>query len=618
MVYELLKGKNLKEILKANKNTKLLPEYSDRKAWANLPEDTKQHFKKSAGILKNKQYGILPASFYIEFTKTGNRSIYENVYFERREDLMMLTIAECIFEEGEFIDKIIDLVWAICEETSWVPSAHNNKGEIPDIEHEIYVDLFAAETGSAISWVYYFLGNIIEQTSPTVKRRMEIEVDRRILTPYLQYNHFWYMGLESDRPVNNWNPWINSNVITAFYVFEKDINRLTLGIEKTIKTIDAFIKTYHSDGACDEGPGYFGVAGASLFDYLEILSVMTNNQINVYENELLKNMARYIYRVYIGNGYFVNFADGSSRAGAPSKLLARVGEAVGDDNLTGFANEIPDKANKKNSGFVSIHYCIYRTVKSLFQKEDKNKNFTPPKTHWFDGTEILIARDSEGSASGMFIAAKGGHNDESHNHNDVGHFILYSDGKPVIIDIGVETYTQKTFSSERYDIWTMQSRYHNLPEINGFNQSEGRNFHASDVCYNHDNNNTVLSMQLKNAYPDNAEIESYKRKFVFEHGKSFTVHDKYSLKKYIAPLVFNLMCLNKPEIDGNIINLGENTEMFYDNKIFSASVEEIELTDSRLKHDWQANYLYRIQLTEITKPEINKENEIILLFKNRK
>ena len=82
---------------------------------------------------------------------------------------------------------------------------------------------------------------------------------------------------------------------------------------------------------------------------------------------------------------------------------------------------------------------------------------------------------------GFYLAAKGGHNAESHNHNDVGNFIVYADGRPVLIDAGVGTYTAKTFSPQRYEIWTMQSAYHNLPTINGFLQKDGRQFRAENV-----------------------------------------------------------------------------------------------------------------------------------------
>jgi hypothetical protein len=67
--------------------------------------------------------------------------------------------------------------------------------------------------------------------------------------------------------------------------------------------------------------------------------------------------------------------------------------------------------------------------------------------------------------------------------NKPGNFIMYADGKPVLIDLGIETYTAKTFSSRRYEIWTMQSGFHNLPTINGVEQKDGRPYAARGVSF---------------------------------------------------------------------------------------------------------------------------------------
>ncbi|WP_092282222.1 hypothetical protein [Caldicoprobacter faecalis] len=53
----------------------------------------------------------------------------------------------------------------------------------------------------------------------------------------------------------------------------------------------------------------------------------------------------------------------------------------------------------------------------------------------------------------------------------------------LFIDVGVETYTAKTFSSSRYEIWTMQSQYHNLPTVNGVCQQAGEQYRTIDVVY---------------------------------------------------------------------------------------------------------------------------------------
>ena len=89
---------------------------------------------------------------------------------------------------------------------------------------------------------------------------------------------------------------------------------------------------------------------------------------------------------------------------------------------------------------------------------------------WYDETEMCFMRNS----SGWFLGAKGGHNDESHNHNDIGTCIFSIRNIPVLVDAGVGTYTKATFDNkERYKIWAMRCEWHNLPMINGVQQEFG-------------------------------------------------------------------------------------------------------------------------------------------------
>jgi hypothetical protein len=76
---------------------------------------------------------------------------------------------------------------------------------------------------------------------------------------------------------------------------------------------------------------------------------------------------------------------------------------------------------------------------------------------------------------------QGGHNDES--HNDIGNYVVYYDGQPLLIDVGRGTYTSKTFSNRRYEIWYNRSDYHNVPTVNGVTQAPGHAFKATGVAY---------------------------------------------------------------------------------------------------------------------------------------
>ena len=249
------------------------PSYTDRAAWASLPEEKKAFYLSEAAKLKNHEWPSLTASVFLEFHRNGIRSGYEKPYCDRRRDLFILVIAECIEGKGEYIDDIINGVWLICEETTWALPAHLS--HLPGPNDEIPIDLYAAETGSLLSWVYYFLGERIAAEVPQVKRRMEAEVIRRILKPFVERD-FGFTGLTHNNPVHNWNPWINSNVLAALLVFAPVFPLAEQGVNKAIKSINRFLHFYAEDGGCDEGPTYFNAAGASLLDFIEELGFVSD------------------------------------------------------------------------------------------------------------------------------------------------------------------------------------------------------------------------------------------------------------------------------------------------------------------------------------------------------
>ena len=179
-----------------------------------------------------------------------------------------------------------------------------------------------------------------------------------------------------------------------------------------------------------------------------------------------------------------------------------------------------------------------------------------PASVWLPEIEVFVARDVEGSSEGFFVAGKGGHNEESHNHNDIGHFIVYIDGRPLIVDIGVEDYTSKTFGKDRYDIWTMNSGHHSLPTINGSQQSPGPEFKAQDVNFSPGSETVRFSCDIADAYPEEAGVESWKREIVFQRRKRITVTDTFELSRNDG-IEMSFMTPCSVRIDGNVIHLEE-------------------------------------------------------------
>jgi hypothetical protein len=248
--------------------------------------------------------------------------------------------------------------------------------------------------------------------------------------------------------------------------------------------------------------------------------------------------------------------------------------------------------------------CPYRLLRAYAYGTLPAAEFKPRKKIWLDGIGVAVTREYESADKGLYLAFKGGHNAESHNHNDVGSFIVFSDGEPTLIDLGVGEYTRKTFSPDRYTISSMRSDHHHLPSFNGFCQKAGRAYEARNYLYNEANGG--LEIDVTGAYPEEAGLESYTRHAVLDEGK-ITVTDKFTLKEG-GNAVFHLITREEPkslsqnsfEINGRKIIFDESLGFSYE----EINCESVELRS--LPTAWKTDKLWRVML-ELDKIEANKE-----------
>ena len=307
------------------------PTIADRAAWAALPEARRKAFIAEAERQLTTEWATLPASRFLDYVRDGDRGRYEKLLFSRRGKLALLVLGELLEDEGRFTDAIADGTWLICEESYWgVPAhmgAHEAGSGLPDVT-EPTVDLFAAETGALLAWTDYLMGERLDAVHPLVRERLRLEVDRRILTPNLERDDFWWMGL-GPREVNNWNPWINSNWLASVLLLERDPERRVRAVRKIARSLDRFVDAYPDDGGCDEGPSYWGRAGASLFESLELLHAASGGRLDVYRESVVRAIGQYIARAYIAGEYYVNIGDAPAKVRPEPELVFRYGRATG-------------------------------------------------------------------------------------------------------------------------------------------------------------------------------------------------------------------------------------------------------------------------------------------------
>lgn len=585
------------------------PKGDERRQIEELPEYLRNEWIEAGEQYLDFSWPPLPAVRFMDFKRNGNRSEFEKLHFKRREVLVSLVLAEYMEGKGRFLDQVINGIWAICEETFWGVPAHNYLSRHPDAPlpdvNEPVIDLFAAETAGLLSWTHYLLKSRLDNITPLICERIETEIKRRILDSYLERNDFWWMGLLPNVKVNNWTPWCNSNCLTAFLIIERDKDRRVDAVRKALEGLEVFMKTYHDDGGCDEGSSYWGRAGASLFDCLELLYWASGGKLSFYDLPLVRQIGRFIYRAHIHDDYFINFADGGAKVAIPASLVYRYGHRIGDRKLMDLgisAYQLQEEKHQKLPGRKAPASLLRELPEIFINQELNNKQAKPPyiRDVWLDGIQVMAARETEGHYRGFYLAAKGGHNGECHNHNDVGQFIVYYDGTPQVIDAGVETYTAKTFNSSRYEIWTMQSQYHNLPTINGVAQQAGEEYRARDVSYNASETRAEISMDIAPAYPAGSGIKKWLRRCILYRGNDSRVeiNDEFELESPTDDIMLSLLISCENSIDSEsgtiFLNNGDGRlAVYFDNIAYSCESEYIPITDAKLSRVW-GSHIYRI------------------------
>lgn len=573
------------------------PAYTNREGWDKITGSLKEKIIEGGESCLTYTWKVVTASDYLEYERSGSRTAMENPFGSNNKAMSYLVFAELAEGKGRFINQKVNGVWYSCDMSSWVLSAHlpaqKSGRTLPDFNEQI-IDLTSAELGSFYSWIYYFFHDEFDKINPVISARLKLTIQQRILQPYIERSDYWWQALSKPGVlVNNWNPWCNFNVLTCYLLMEDDIDKLSTAVYKTMQSVDEFINYVKEDGACEEGPSYWGHAAGKLYDYLQMLSNATNGKISLFDEPMIKDMGEYISRSYVGNDWVVNFADASAKASGNAGIIFRYGKAVKSDEMKQFAAYLVKKTKGKNE--FSDTRDFFRTIENIITYDELNNTIPSLTSHpytWYPKTEFCYMQNRQG----FFIAAKAGFNNESHNHNDVGTFSLYADTIPFFIDAGVGTYTRQTFSSERYTIWTMQSNYHNLPVINGESQQFGAEYKARDVKF--DPNKKLFSMDIAGAYADTSAAQSWIRSYTLKED-ALIVDDVFMLKNMRVNNVINFLTWAEPDISKNGVVLlqksGTILQLKYDAGIFAIKKETIPQTDKRLTAVWGDN-LYRFSL----------------------
>ncbi|MCS5498924.1 heparinase II/III-family protein [Cnuibacter physcomitrellae] len=458
-----------------------LPSSADRRVWEEADSATLDRIRHEAETERTNPWSDPTASLFARFVRDGDRTEYERAVDARQQRLTRATVLAAVTRADAWVDEAADGVVVLCEQSTWCLPAHDEThartGDLlPDVSAPT-LDLGAGEVAAQLAVADRLLGEDWDLRWPGLRARIRHEVETRVLVPFESRDDLWWLGYS--REVNNWNPWILGNVLLAAVLLLDDADRFARLAARALESLDRYVATLPADGAIDEGVTYWWNGAARMLEALDLLSRVTLGGLDGAALPLVAELLRFPLRMQLGDDWYVNVGDGRarSRGGEPWQVAFHWGRVLDDRRVVDWARG----ARRPGHPVASATGGLPRLVRALVDaswREAVPSAPPYPRRVWLPSVQVLVCREREGDPSGLTLAVKGGDNGESHNHKDVGSFLVAVGGRPLLVDVGKPTYTAQTFSAGRYGIRAMQSGWHNVPAPHGLEQGEGRDVGA--------------------------------------------------------------------------------------------------------------------------------------------
>jgi hypothetical protein len=524
---------------------------ANRAAWENLAARRPELNDLMARAVKLATQPLpeQPDSLFLEFSKNGNRTRWQKAASARREQVQIFTLAECLENEGRFLQPLERTIAALCAERTWVLSAHdpslkNFRGET------IEIDLGSSGLGVELATADYLLG---DRLSPATRKLIRENLERRIFAPYRAAvngsgKEFWWM-----RGPNNWNSVCLDGVTGAALATIGPAEERAWFLAVAEKNIGYYLAGgFTPDGYCVEGLDYWNYGFGNFTLLAENIRQATGGKMDWLTEPQAAQPALFGVRSEILGGVYTTITDCHPGEGPSGILMNYLCRRFGLDSARWHDAKLTGELYEKAAmAFLPAELPPIHSTNNLEEL---------PWRTWFPDGGVLICRPGTGSKVPFAAAIKGGNNGVSHGHNDVGSYSVVAGKTMVICDPGGEVYTARTFSARRYESKVLNSYGHAAPVVAGQLQRTGSEARGVVVATEFSQAADMLTLDLRSAYAV-ADLRKLERTFVFrrERTPSLEVRDEI---KFAAPEEFETALITW----GGIHRISEN---------------ELEITDGK-------------------------------------
>lgn len=437
--------------------------------------------------------GTIPQTTYSHaraYERSGERAPYQDPYYRKRDQLhaaaLRLFLGERRAGEADLLDAVHDHLWAICQEDSWVLPAHGR-----------VIDLAAAETAGALAEVVALLGDTLDLA---VRRRVRAEIERRVFAPFLASNYDlrWFNGGD------NWNGVCSGAIGMAFLLLEEDRGRLARALALLLESLHTFLGTaFNADGSSSEGVGYWQYGLMYVVVLAEMLRARTGGALDLLAAPRLRAIAGFPDKMLLPGGKLASFADSAEVVPLTPGIFARLAERTGEASLLNLL-AAPTPLAEGND--------LLRIFRNLLWWDGARRDAPSLADATLPALGVVRLTGRTTAGAPLAVVLKAGHNDENHNHNDVGSLIVNVAGEALLTDPGPGRYERGYFDATRYASPYANSYGHGVPQIAGERQGTGRAFAGQLLPAAPDDGATrQAAVEFARAYPVPTLVDARRR-----------------------------------------------------------------------------------------------------------
>ncbi|MBR2444021.1 MAG: heparinase II/III family protein [Clostridia bacterium] len=436
-------------------------------------------------------------------------------------------------DNEEYYRSLVETIWEICNEYTWAPLGHYNDyyNRTPQDFDPGLIDIFAASLAFSLAEIKHLFK---DRFPKLLNDRISYELRRHTIEPYLNRKFFW------EHHNNNWTA-VCTGAVGGVLMYE-DPEEFERQFSRLQASMECYLASYDDDGMCVEGTAYWGFGFGFFAVYAMLLREFSNGKHDWLKNPKVKSISQFIQKMHLQPNILAMFSDVNARegywVGLPHMLKTVYGDAI-------------EKLTLDQATIVAYCHWAFALRSTIYYNPEYTTDKLENGTYYAPVSNYFIKRtDNYG------LAFKGGNQWESHNHQDVGSFILARNNKQIFCDFGyIGPGNWPGYQGSRRNEYFQPSSFsHNLPIFDDMGQG-GDDTNKARAVYNEETGVVYMDFTLGYDRKKHYKLQKAERSFKplddrIEMHDKFTFSDKTKITERFVTTI-------KPQIDGNTAIMGD-------------------------------------------------------------